>query len=235
MMAHELGHTQGFGHHASNALMSPSLKGNGLGANLLPTDRVCAGFAYHTFLDVPYDRWSWRYVEAIENAGIDTGCGSGNFCPTSQVNRASMAVFLVRGEHGGSFTPPPATGTVFSDVPASHPQAAYIEQLFHDGLTGGCATSPRRYCPAGLVNRAEMATFLIRIGHGNAYTPPPATGTAFQDVPVSYWAAPFIEQLFEEGGTAGCATNPARYCPESILLREEIATFLARAYSLPLP
>ena len=239
VVAHELGHAQGFGHHNPpnpfDALMSANLKGGGLGANLRTTDKVCAGFAYHTFLDVPYSRWSWPYVEAVENARIDTGCGSGNYCPTQQVHRASMAVFLVRGQHGGTFVPPPATGTVFADVPASHPQAAYIEQLFRDGLTNGCATSPLRYCPGDAVPRDQMATFLIRVAHGAAYTPPPATGTVFQDVPASYWAAPFIEQLYAEGGTNGCATSPLRYCPETLLTREEIATFLARAYDLPLP
>jgi hypothetical protein len=206
-----------------------------VGAVLRPTDKVCADFAYHTFLDVPYSRWSWRYVEAVENARISTGCGSGQFCPAQQVDRAAMAVFLVRGEHGGTFVPPAATGTVFADVPASHPQAAYIEQVFRDGLTTGCATSPRRYCPSEIVSRAQMATFLIRAIHGSAYTPPPASGTVFQDVPASYWAAPFIERLFADGVTTGCATNPARYCPETLLTREEIATFLARAYNLPLP
>ena len=239
VLGHELGHTQGFGHHdppnPADALMSAMLKGDGLGAALRATDKVCASFAYHTFLDVPTSRWSWPYVEAIENAGIDTGCGSGNSCPTVQVNRASMAVFLVRGSHGGSFVPPPATGTVFQDVPTTHPQAAYIEQLYRDGTTGGCSTNPPRYCPGDLVSRAQMATFLIRIGHGNAYTPPPATGTVFTDVAAAYWAAPFIEQLYHEGGTAGCSTSPPKYCPETILSREEIATFLVRAYNLPLP
>lgn len=238
VLAHELGHAQGFGHHnppnPANALMSASLKG-GIGATLQPTDKVCADFAYHTFLDVPVSRWSWRYIEAVENARIDTGCGSGNYCPGNPVNRATVAVSLVRGEHGGSFVPPAATGTVFADVPANHPQAAFIEQLFRDGLTDGCATSPRRYCPTETVTRAQMATFLIRAGHGGTYTPPPATGRVFQDVPASYWAAPYIERLFAEGSTNGCATNPARYCPETLLTREEIATFLARAYSLPLP
>ena len=51
---------------------------------------------------------------------------------------------------------------MFSDVPASHPQAAYIEQLFRDGLTNGCATNPRRYCPEEILTRAQMATFLVR-------------------------------------------------------------------------
>ncbi|HEV2852126.1 MAG TPA: hypothetical protein VHC97_04910 [Thermoanaerobaculia bacterium] len=239
VLAHELGHAQGFGHHnPSNpydALMSASLKGGGLGANLRTTDKVCADFAYHTFLDVPYSRWSWSYVEAIENARIDTGCGNANYCPDQQVNRASMAVFLVRGKHGGTFVPPAATGTVFADVPASHPQAAYIEQLYRDGMTSGCGTNPQRYCPSDVVSRAQMATFLIRVGHGSAYTPPPASGTVFQDVPTTHWAAPFIEQLYSEGGTAGCATNPLRYCPETLLTREEISAFLVRAYNLPLP
>lgn len=239
VLAHELGHTQGFGHHnppnPATALMSASLKGDGLGAALRATDKVCADFAYHTFLDVPYSRWSWPYVEAIENARIDTGCGSGNYCPAQQVDRASMAVFLVRGKHGGTFVPPVATGAVFTDVPANHPQAAYIEQLYRDGMTGGCATNPQRYCPDDVVSRAQMATFLIRVVHGSAYTPPPAGGTVFQDVPATSWAAPFIEQLYSEGGTAGCATGPLRYCPETLLTREEIAAFLVRAYNLPLP
>jgi hypothetical protein len=239
VVSHELGHSQGFGHHnppnPADALMSANLKGDGLGAALRATDKVCADFAYHTFLDVPYSRWSWPYVEAIENARIDTGCGGGNYCPTQQVDRAAMAVFLVRGEHGGTFVPPAATGTVFADVPASHPQAAYIEQLYRDGMTGGCATNPLRYCPGDIVSRAQMATFLIRVGHGSAYTPPPASGSVFQDVPASYWAASFIEELYAEGGTAGCSTSPRQYCPETLLTREEISTFLVRAYNLPLP
>jgi hypothetical protein len=238
MMTHFEGHGLGFDHHNdSNATMYGQLGVHpSRGAAVAATDLACSAAAYHTFLDVPYLRWSWRFVEAIENAGIDTGCGSGNFCPTGQVTRASMAVFLVRGGHGSSFVPPPATGTVFADVPASHPQAAYIEQLYHDGLTSGCTTTnPPNYCPGDFVSRAQMATFLIRIGHGSSYTPPPATGTTFNDVPANYWAAPFIEQLFRDGGTAGCSTSPPMYCPETILSREEISTFLARAYNLPLP
>lgn len=238
IMTHFAGHGLGFDHHDDQqATMYFQLGVHApRGATLGATDKICASYAYHTFLDVPYSRWSWQFVEAFENAGIELGgCGNGNFCPTLPLNRALMAVFLVRGKYGSNFVPPAATGTIFADVPADHPQGAYIEQLFNDGLTGGCAVNPRRYCPTDVVTRAQMATFLVRLRYGNDYTPPAGSGTTFQDVPASYWAAGFIEQLFKDGGTAGCNANPPRYCPEELVQREQIATFLTRAFNLTLP
>jgi hypothetical protein len=80
-----------------------------------------------------------------------------------------------------------------------------------------------------------MATFLINIGHGPGYVPPPATGTVFTDVPAESWAAPFIEQLFAEGSTAGCESSPPKYCPARAVLREETAVFLVNAFNLAMP
>ena len=237
VVTHFAGHALGFDHHEdSNATMYAQLGVHpSRGATLAQTDLACAQYAYHTFLDVPYNRWSWPFVEAIENAGLTAGCGAGNFCPTGNVNRAEVAVFLVRGVHGGSFVPPPATGTIFADVPADYWAAPYIEQLYNDGLTGGCASNPLRYCPTSLVTRAQMATFLIREAYGESYTPPPPTGTVFNDIPASYWAAPYVEKLFADGGTAGCSSNPPMYCPEQIVQREQVAAFLVRAFTLTLP
>jgi len=78
-----------------------------------------------------------------------------------------------------------------------------------------------------------MAIFLLRARHGGAYTPPPATGTLFTDVPASYWAAAWIEQLAAEGITNGCAPN--LYCPDRLVKRDEMAVFLARSFNLALP
>jgi hypothetical protein len=235
VLGHELGHVQGFGHHSppnrADALMSSQLKGDGLGATLRPTDKRCASYAYHTFLDVPFSHWSWPSIEALENSGMSGGCGSGNYCPQNDVTRAEMAVFLVRGVHGSSYNPPAASGTVFQDVPASYWAAAFIEQLFRDGFTGGCR--PGFYCPTSSVNRAEMAVFLVKARHGVGFTPPPATGAVFADVPASHWAAPFIEQIFRDGITAGCGNSS--YCPNGIVSREQMAAFLARTFNLPLP
>jgi hypothetical protein len=150
-----------------------------------------------------------------------------------------MAVFLERGMRGSDFTPPAASGAVFADVPASYWSAAWIEQLAADGITSGCAPGTGDppglpyYCPDSSVTRAQMAVFLLRAEHVAGYLPPPASGTLFTDVPADYWAADWIEQLYAEGITSGCAAG--LYCPESSVTRAQMAVFLVRAFGLPLP
>jgi hypothetical protein len=237
VVSHELGHTQGFGHHTpanpADAIMSAFLKNDGLGAALRSQDKICAEFAYHTFLDVPYASTFWKYIEALENSGITAGCQVGSYCPASFVTRAQMALFLVRAIHGSSFVPPPASGTVYADVPASDSTAPYIEQLARDGVAYACR--PGYYCPSNYMNRTDMSVFLERAKRGGGYTPPAASGTLFVDVPVSYPLAAFIEQLYRDGITTGCATNPNRYCPLDSVSRDQMAAFLARTFALPLP
>ncbi|MXZ99458.1 MAG: S-layer homology domain-containing protein [Acidimicrobiaceae bacterium] len=50
----------------------------------------------------------------------------------------------------------------FADVDAAGVHAPGIEALFAAGITTGCAAAPARFCPQGLVTRAEMATLLAR-------------------------------------------------------------------------
>jgi hypothetical protein len=182
-----------------------------------------------TFTDVPSSHWAWSWIERLFHAGITSGCGGGNYCPNNPVTRAEMAIFLERGIRGSGYTPPAATGTVFGDVPISHWAAAWIEQLYADGITSGCGGG--NYCPNNPVTRAEMAIFLLRSKHGSSYTPPAATGTVFGDVPISHWAAAWIEQLYAEGITSGCGGG--NYCPNSSVTRAEMAIFLVRTFDLP--
>ena len=186
-----------------------------------------------TFSDVPAGFWAWPFVEALAGAGLTTGCAPGQFCPGNLVSRAEIAIFLTRGVHGVDFVPPPATGTLFEDVPADHWAASWIEQFAQDGMTGGCSAAPPLYCPGRSLTRAEMAIFLLRAKHGSGYTPPPATGTVFADVPAGHWAGSWIEQLAAEGITLGCA--PGLYCPGDSVNRAQVAAFLARTFNLPLP
>ncbi|BAO44615.1 hypothetical protein TBH_C1698 [Thiolapillus brandeum] len=181
-----------------------------------------------TFADVPPDFWSYDFIETLVANGITHGCGGDNYCPDNTVTRAQMSVFLERGMHGSSYVPPPASGTVFNDVAQDHWAANWIEQLAADGITGGCGAG--NFCPENNSTRAEMAVFLLRAEHGEAYSPPPATGTEFADVPLSYWAAAWIEQLVSEGITSGCGGG--NYCPSGEVTRGEMAVFLVRTFNL---
>lgn len=222
----------------SNTSFSISSFGEGETGRLYLTDLNGGSLQWiapYTFEDVLPTSAAWPSIEAIFAEGITQGCTTApRFCPSGLVTRAEMAVFLVRAIHGTTFIPPTPTG-IFADVPTTHWAAAYIEQLFNDGITSGCATSPARYCPGSTVGRAEMAIFLLRAKHGSAFTPPPATGTVFDDVPASYWAAAWIEQAFAEEITSGCAVSPLRYCPSQTVVRDQMAVFLARTFELVLP
>jgi hypothetical protein len=146
-----------------------------------------------------------------------------------------MAVFLLRGmAYPGAADLRAASGTMFADVPATHPLAAWIEELASAGVTTGCGSVPARFCPGSPVTRAEMAVFLLRARHGSGYVPPAPSGQAFADVPPSHPLARWISALAAEGITGGCASNPARYCPDQPVTRAQMAVFLVRAFGLPM-
>lgn len=179
------------------------------------------------FTDVLPDFWAFGFIEKLASAGITSGCGNGNYCPDDSVTRAQMAVFLERGMRGSSFNPPAATGTVFLDVSAGSFAAAFIEQLFVDGITAGCGAD--NYCPSDQVTRAQMAVFLLRAVHGAGFSPPSATGI-FADTPIGSFAVDWIEQLAAEGITSGCGGG--NYCPDAPVKRDQMAVFLVRAFGL---
>jgi photosystem II stability/assembly factor-like uncharacterized protein len=186
-----------------------------------------------TFEDVPASHWAWPYIERLYDAGITGGCTVNPlfYCPEATVTRAQMAVFLGRGIHGPSYTPPGAgNDTGFGDVPSEHWAAAWIKQLAVDGITGGCGGG--NYCPEAAVTRAQMAVFLLRSHYAVSYSPPDVgAGTGFGDVPSVYWAAAWIKQLVTEGITTGCGGG--NYCPEEPVTRAQMAVFLVRTFGLP--
>jgi len=140
-----------------------------------------------------------------------------------------MAVFLLKGKFGAAHVPPPATGTVFADVPASNPFAPWIEELHGFQITAGCGNG--NYCPNNPVTRAQMAVFVLKAEHGSAYAPPACTGV-FADVPCPSTFADWVEQLAAEGVTAGCGGG--NYCPNDPNIRGQMAVFLVKAYGLHL-
>lgn len=113
----------------------------------------------NVFADVDQGDFAAAWIEQLAAEDITAGCGGGNFCPNAPVSRAEMAVFILRGVNGSTYTPPAAVGGIFDDVPSNFWAAAWIEQLFADGITGGCGDGSN-YCPNSPVTRAQMAVFV---------------------------------------------------------------------------
>ena len=153
------------------------------------------------------------------------------------ITRAQMAVFLLRAKHNGGYVPPAATGNVFFDVHVNDFAADWIEQLYAEGITGGCApASPGTgnlplYCPNNSVTRGQMAVFLLKVYHGLDYVPPPATGV-FADVdPLANVFAAWIEELARLQVTVGLRRQ--LYCPDASVTRGQMAVFMTKTFHRP--
>jgi hypothetical protein len=61
-----------------------------------------------------------------------------------------------------AFVPPAcvAGSEIFTDVPASNPFCPWVEELFRQGITGGCGGG--KFCPGDPVSRQQMAVFIVR-------------------------------------------------------------------------
>jgi hypothetical protein len=191
-----------------------------------------------SFPDVPQDAF-YLFIENLFHNRITGGggCGPGLYCGEDGVLRQQMAVFLLKALLGGDYVPPPATGTVFDDVPVSNPFAPWIEELARKGITGGCVNPPPpalpSYCPVAVVNRQQMAVFLIKTLYGTTLTPVDCAGL-FEDVPCANPFAPWVEFLVGTGITGGCQVSPALYCPVDQTKRKQMAVFLVRTFGLQL-
>jgi hypothetical protein len=141
-------------------------------------------------------------------------------------------VALVRARDGQGANPPAATG-VFQDVETSDLDARFMEQLFTDGVTAGCATGPARFCPEAAVTRRQLAVWLVRAIYGSDQTS--GSSALFNDLELDDLIAPFAEKLFTDGVIDGCATDPLQFCPDQVVTKFQAAAMLARGFRLPQP
>ncbi len=176
--------------------------------------------------DVPGDGSHSAAIEILDALDIlhGTGCTPGLLCPDEPVWRWEMAVWLVRALDGEE----PSGGSEwdFVDVYDRLWWAPHVDRLADLGVTVGCSSEPERFCPYDSVTRGQMATFLAR-----AFDLDPAGTGEFVDIGGSVHARN-IGALAAADITAGCATQPSRYCPAEPVTRGQMATFLARALGL---
>jgi hypothetical protein len=183
-----------------------------------------------SFPDTPVSNPSYSFVENLFHNGVTAGCGGGNYCPDADVTRAQMAAFLLKAKRGLSYEPPVCAG-IFGDVTCPSVFADWIEELYAEGITGGCGGGG--YCPEAPVTRSQMAVFLLKAAHDTGYVPPPCAATVFNDVPCpGARFVDFINELAAEGITAGCGNG--NYCPNDPVTRGQMAVFLVKMFGLQL-
>ena len=124
-----------------------------------------------------------RDIEVMKRRGYTKGCGanvdlSENFCPNDEVNRAQIAVLIIRAKLDQLYAtslsgipgPPPADSfpvnpvPYFTDVtpgdPTWGPYFKYVQKLAELGITHG--TTPTTFGPGNNITRKEIAAFVIK-------------------------------------------------------------------------
>jgi len=116
----------------------------------------------------------------------------------------------------------------FSDVPVSNQYFTDIEILYANGLTGGCAITPLKFCPNDVMNRGQAAVFMLRGNFGSGFVPNPSQHIFMDDWKKGTWAEPWAEAMYSKGLSAGCLTSPLKYCPWDQIPREQAVIFALR-------
>ena len=152
---------------------------------------------------------------------------------------AVLATLAVLAPPASALEPPPLPTEPLPALPSSPPGAGLFDGTFSDddglvqepdietiaafGITQGCS-QPTLYCPAAFVPRAQMASFFVR-----ALDLPTADVDRFTDDDDSIHEDA-INRVAAAGIALGCGVG--RYCPSELVSREQMATFMVRAYQI---
>ena len=185
---------------------------------LIPAVAVAAPSGPPSFTDVPADHPFFEEIEWLAESGITKGCDQEGtlFCPDDPVTRGQMASFLVR-----AFDLPSTTTDYFNDDDGTIHEAD-ANALREAKVTLGCNAEQTAFCPAEIVTREQMASFMAR-----AIPLTPIFGDIFSDV--SGIHEPNVNALYDAGITKGCNAEGTNFCPAAPVTRAEMAAFLYRA------
>jgi large repetitive protein len=104
------------------------------------------------------------------NTGLSAGCSNNPvllYCPWQLATREQAAIFGLRMKYGISYSPPPATGTIFADMTnPSYWSASWAEKAYAEGIMPNCGIDPSSgkplFCPGMLVDRGLASYIIVR-------------------------------------------------------------------------
>lgn len=153
-------------------------------------------------------------IEWLVARKITKGCDATHYCPRAAVTREQMASFLKRAMGLGAA----ARDWFRDDETSAHEDD--INRIADAGVTKGC--DAKLYCPRSRVNRAQMASFLVR-ALGLRST---SRDYFWDDNSSPHEDA--INRVAAAGITSGCGGG--KYCPGGTVTREQMAAFIRRAF-----
>ena len=185
-----------------------------------------------TFGDVSLADETQTFITAIDDMlskGITSGCTATplEYCPTLNVTRGQMAVFIIRSIYGSnnfSYNPTPYfTDATVASVGSFFP---YVQKMHELGITSGCTTTT--YCPDLNVTRGQMAVFIIRARYGTTFNFDYPSTPLFTDATAASVGSFFkyIQRMKVDNITSGCTT--ITYCPDLVVTRDQMAVFMIR-------
>ena len=172
--------------------------------------------AVFPFVDVDVASIYKGDIAKLLAAGITNGTTASTYSPRIGMTRGQMASFMVRAGSLG-----PATKDFFTDDDGSFHEND-TNSIAAAGVTLGCA--PGRFCSSEIVTRGELASFLYRhLGLA------PAVSDYFTDDSGSVHEEA-INALTEAGIVQGYGLG--LFGPNQSVTRQEMATFIVRAFGL---
>lgn len=151
-----------------------------------------------------------------------------------------LGVMVIAGGSMGLGGVGPVSGTMqelalsaedgFSDIADAGGHRRNVETLQERGTLEGTECGPGEFCPGTPIQRWVMAVWLVRAV--DDAEPDPAGISRFSDVDAGEWWSPYVERLADLGITRGCAVKPALSCPSDPVSRQQMASFLVRAFQL---
>ena len=108
------------------------------------------------FSDVPVGTWYHDAIDYVVANGLMAGMSESIFAPGLELNRAQIVTILYALAGSPEVTAPAA----FADVPADSFCADAVAWAAANGITSGI--SENLFNPTGIVNRAQMVTFLYK-------------------------------------------------------------------------